>query len=75
MIFGSKEKPGVLAKQNGWKLSRAEGYVDGERSRRRNAVPSKYVLVGIDDYSLGFRAGYFATARGSQLPSAKIVSR
>jgi hypothetical protein len=71
MKFLSKEKSKVLAEQNGWTLAQAEGYVDGERWRRRGTAPSRYVLIGIDDYCLGFRAGYFAPAR--KLPSAKNV--
>jgi len=71
MRFLSKEKSKVLAEQNGWTLARAEGYVDGERSRRRGTVPSRYILIGIDDYCLGFRAAYFALAR--KLPSANNV--
>jgi len=55
----SKEKSKVLAERNGWSLARAEGYVDGEISRRRRTMPSTYVKVGIDDYSLGFRASYY----------------
>ena len=43
----------------GWSIARAQGYMDGESSRRRGKSPSKYVLVGIDEYCLGFRAGYF----------------
>jgi hypothetical protein len=58
-----KKKVHVMAEQNGWTLAHAEGYIEGERSRRRGVAPSKFALVGIDDYSLGFRAGYFATDR------------
>jgi hypothetical protein len=36
-----------------------QGYVDGEVSRWRGKLPSKVALVGIDEYCLGFRAGYF----------------
>ena len=49
----------VLAKTNGWSLAHAEGYVDGQTVRRRGKLPSKYALIGIDDYCAGFRAGYF----------------
>ena len=55
----SKEKFKVLAEERGWSLSRAEGFVDGESYRRRGKRPPKYVLVCLDDYSQGFRAGYF----------------
>ena len=55
----SKEKFRVLADANGWSLEHARGYVDGETFRLRGKAPSKYCLVGIDEYSLGFRAGYY----------------
>ena len=55
----SEEKSKVLAKQNGWSLAWAEGFVDGERCRRLGLKASTYVHVGIDDFSLGFRAGYY----------------
>jgi len=55
----SKEKFKVLAEANGWSLDHAKGYVDGETSRLRGKRPSHYVLIGIDEYSLGFRAGYY----------------
>jgi hypothetical protein len=49
----------VLADKNGWSLARAQGFVDGEMARRRGASPSTYARVGIDEYCLGFRAGYY----------------
>jgi hypothetical protein len=55
----AKEKIKVLAKKNGWSLARAEGYIDGETFRQRGATPSKYAQIGIDEYCLGFRAGYY----------------
>lgn len=55
----SREKVKVLAEKNSWSLSQAEGYVDGETFRRRGKAPSKYAQIGIDEYCLGFRAGYY----------------
>jgi hypothetical protein len=55
----SKEKVKVLKELNGWSLAQAEGFVDGEACRRRGTPPPKHAQVGIDDYSLGFRAGYY----------------
>jgi hypothetical protein len=55
----SDEKSKMLAEKNGWSIARARGYIDGENFRRLGTVPSTYALVGIDDYGLGFRAGYF----------------
>ena len=55
----SDERSRVLAEHNGWSFQRAEGYVDGEASRRRGKAPSQYALIGMDEYCLGFRAGYF----------------
>lgn len=59
----SKEKIKVLAERKGWTIAHAEGYVDGDHSRKRGLVPSKFLMVGIDDYCRGFRAGYFAVDR------------
>jgi hypothetical protein len=55
----SKEKFKVLAEANGWSHDHAKGYVDGEAFRRQGRLPPKYVLVGIDEYSLGFRSAYY----------------
>ena len=55
----SEEKIKVLAERSGWSPAYAEGYIDGETSRRRGTTPSKYAQIGIDEYCLGFRAGYY----------------
>ena len=55
----SEEKVKVLAERNGWSLAYAEGYIEGETFRRRGMTPSRYAQIGIDEYSLGFRAGYY----------------
>ena len=55
----SKEKAKVLAEQYGWSLDFAEGYVDGEACRRRRRTLPVQASVGIDEYSMGFRAAYF----------------
>jgi hypothetical protein len=59
-----KQKLTVLAKTNGWSLARTEGYVDGQTVRRRGKLPSKYALIGIDEYCAGFRTGYFDRQHG-----------
>ena len=55
----SEEKVKVLAEKNRWTLNHAEGYIEGETFRRRGMTPSKYAQIGIDEYCLGFRAGYY----------------
>jgi hypothetical protein len=55
----SEEKIRLLAERNGWSAAFAEGVLDGESYRRRDATPSMYAQVGIDEYSLGFRTGYY----------------
>ena len=69
----TREKCLVLAERNGWSTERAKGYVDGETCRSRGKKPSKYVLIGIDEYSLGFRAGYFE--RQCETPGGESVAR
>ena len=49
MKIVSKQKAKVLAEQNGWTLEHAEGYIDGQHSRRRGVPPSKSTIIGIDD--------------------------
>jgi len=58
-VIAFKEKAHVLAEEQGWPLSSAKGYFDGETFRKRHKEPPLHALVGIDDYSEGFRAGYF----------------
>src|SRR5258708_18739583 len=58
-VIAFKEKSRVLVEQYSWPLSTAKGYVDGETFRKRRREPPIHALVGIDDYSEGFRAGYY----------------
>ena len=53
------EKIKWLAARNSWSLAQAEGYIDGDTCRRRGTTPSMVAQIGIDEYSLGFRAGYY----------------
>lgn len=72
-----KEKFKVLAEVYGWSPDYAKGFVDGETCRLRGKMPTKHVLIGIDEYGLGFRAGYFerrnhsSTEENPGLPSAR----
>jgi hypothetical protein len=66
-------KVNVLAERNGWSSARAQGFVDGELSRRRGGVPSTYAQVGIDEYSLGFRAGYYERSTSQSKANATPV--
>ena len=72
----SREKVKVVAEQNGWSLAHAEGYVEGESFRRRGMTPSMYAQIGIDEYCLGFRAGYYerknAELMRSNSPAAPV---
>ena len=68
----SAQKSKSLAEENGWSLEFANGYVKGEISRRSSDKLSSYFMVGLDDYSLGYRAGYFER----QIPaSARLEAR
>ena len=68
----SAEKSKLLAEQNGWSLLHAQGFVDGETCRRLGNTPAKIAVIGIDEYSLGFRAGFFE--RQSQ-DNPRVVKR
>ena len=74
----SEEKIKVLAERNGWSPSYAQGYVDGESYRRRGTAPSKYAQIGIDEYCLGFRAGFYERSRpgpSSAKPDSSVRMR
>ena len=55
----ARPKSEELETPYGWSPDRARGYVDGVACRMGGNGPSKYMLVGIDEYALGFRAGYY----------------
>ena len=63
----------VLAERNGWSITRAQGFVDGEIARRRGVPPSTYARVGIDDYCIGFRAGYYVRNASQPKDAAKSL--
>ena len=67
----SKERIRLLAEEKGWSVACAEGFIDGENYRRRSTTPSKYAQVGIDDYCLGFRAGYYGRDNAVPMRSGK----
>lgn len=72
----SEEKVKVLAERNSWSLAYAEGYLEGESVRRRGVAPSKHAQIGIDEYSLGFRAGFYdrdnENLRRSDRPDTRV---
>jgi hypothetical protein len=67
----STEKSKILAEQNGWALDHARGFVDGETCRRLGKTPPRCAVIGIDNYSLGFRAGYFERQSQDPAPLAR----
>ncbi len=67
MDLSSKQDAMVLAEKNSWSLAYAEGYIVGEACRKRGEHLAKHVLVGIDEYCRGIRAGYFPR-RNAELP-------
>lgn len=81
MKMVSKEQIKMMAEMNGWSIEHAEGFADGETYRKSGDTPSAYVQIGIDDYSKGFRAGYYerqeypGTANITALPVTRLSSR
>lgn len=53
------EKSKQLAEEMGWTKERAEGYVDGETCGLRGLAISFHQKMGMDEYSKGFRTGYY----------------
>ena len=73
MSVSSKEKSKLLAEENSRTPEFEHGYVHGKRSRYLNELSPRYLILGIDDYAFGFRAGYFANVR--MAPRAGSVGR
>jgi hypothetical protein len=78
--FLLKQKSKILAEQNGWSTDYAEGYLQGEYHCRSGKPLGAYVRVGIDEYTSGFRAGYFGrknpgSAQLQALNAPKIESK
>ena len=48
-----------LARTNGWTITYADGYADGEAYRARRQQPPAYLLWGFDEYAQGFQAGFY----------------
>jgi hypothetical protein len=76
----SRERCRALAEKNGWSLARAEGFLDGESFRRLALTPPKHAQVGIDEYCLGFRAGYYerktrSVTQSSDSPTSQLKVR
>ncbi len=59
----SNETVKDLAEQYGWTATYLEGYIDGKSARSNCHAPSTFLLIGIDEYCLGYRAGYYAADR------------
>jgi hypothetical protein len=56
------KKRNELAQEMSWTLKRAQGYVDGEISQRNGTELSDSYKYGMDEYSKGFRTGYYTHA-------------
>jgi hypothetical protein len=70
----SEQKSRSLAEKYGWSLDFAQGFVKGESSRRSGARLSPYAMVGLEDYCLGFRAGYFERRNPAAMPVQNIAA-
>ena len=70
----SEEKAQILARRYGWSVARADGYCKGEAARRYEETPSVYSMVGIDEFALGFRAGYFVRDGSRRPPETAMQS-
>ena len=58
-VIAFEQNSHTVPQEYGPPLPSAKGYVDGETFRKQRKEPPLHALVGIDDYSEGFRAGYY----------------
>ncbi len=71
MSGGSLVKVEELAGDMGWSLDRARGYVDGGSSQRSGEDLAPAHRFGMDEYSKGFRTGYYTQACSLSLSSIR----
>lgn len=57
LFLGQKSRE--VTDPEGWSPDFAVGILEGESSRRGGTKPSSFHIVGLNEYCLGFRAGYF----------------
>ena len=62
MFDWKTEKRDMLVEEMGWSQERAQGYVDGESCQRNGLELSAEHKAGMDEYSKGFRTGYYTLA-------------
>lgn len=55
LVVLSEEKIKATARST----AHARGFVEGEACRMRGGAVLTYCMVGLDDYAVGFRTGYF----------------
>ncbi len=66
----SKEKRNKIAQEIGWTPRRIQGYVDGRFYHRSGHDMPGWHKVDMDEYSKGFRTGYYE--QDDQLSAADI---
>ena len=68
-----KDKRNELAEKMCWTLKRAQGYVDGEISQQNGTELSESYRYGMDEYSKGFRTGYYTQACSLSITNIREV--
>ena len=61
----------ALAQEMGWSIDRARGYVDGGASQQTGEDLASTHRFGMDEYSKGFRTGYYTQACSLTLSSIR----
>lgn len=69
----SAEKISALVERTGWSRAYAEGYIAGETMRRRGQPLQDYVMVGMDEWAQGARAGYFEREKSDSSQASVAV--
>jgi len=74
---GTGDRFGVVADEcpaanGGPSAAYSNGLADGESARALRAGISIYLEVGIDDYAIGFRAGFFASKDRESGPELRV---
>src|SRR5260221_14456124 len=71
----SAKKLKLASDRHGCSIAYAQGYLEGEVQCARGEPASQYARVGIDDFAVGFRAGYFLRKRRRSVPVAALTAK
>ena len=71
MIHSDVAKVKDFAEEMGWSMERTRGYLDGVACQQTGQVLASHHKFSMDEYSKGFRTGYYTQACSLSISSIR----